>query len=780
MAISELETSVFMQAPVPICVIEGKEHRFVFANPAYRALVGGRDVVGKPMLEALPDLIGQGFDVLLDRVMKTGEAFSGRDMKVSLSLQPDGDRYMTFVYEPKRNQRGEIDGVLVAGHDVTAQVLVRQELADEREKLETMFGVSPVAKALWRGPDLIFEKTNPAYDAIYANRKLVGRPVTEALPELAGQPFLKMLRDVFQTGTPVSGKEVRALVGPDEQGPYIERYYDFLYTRIDRADGTPYGVYCHSADVTDRVQARQRLEQSEASLLALASAIPQQVWTADAAGRVDFVNPQVIAYLGISAETLLGSSWRPYIHPDDVALVTERWARATSNREPYEVEFRLRRADGTYRWHLGRAQAALSADGSVAKWYGTNTDIDETKRFREELEHARELEIQLRREAEAANRSKDEFLAMLGHELRNPLSPITTALELIRLRGNPSMLKEREIIERQVAHLSRLVDDLLDVSRIVTGKIELHRSHLDISAVVASAIEMASPLFERRRSRIHVEVPEGELFVLGDAVRLAQIVSNLLTNAAKFSEPGDPISVAAERDKESIVLRVVDQGIGISSEMLPRVFDLFSQERQSIDRSRGGLGLGLAIVRTLVELHGGRVEVKSAGLGQGSVFSVWLPAASASMESAREATSASGTSMTPPARRVLVVDDNVDAADLLALALEMRGHSVCVAYDAPSALRLVEGFTPDVAVLDIGLPVMDGYELAERLRALDPRTRLVALTGYALLDDEKLRTKAHFDLHMIKPLQLELLTSWIEGDKSDPPRSSFGGPGPSQ
>ncbi len=364
--------------------------------------------------------------------------------------------------------------------------------------------------------------------------------------------------------------------------------------------------------------------------------------------------------------------------------------------------------------------------------------------------------------AEEASRAKDEFLAMLGHELRNPLAPIQTALQLMRLRGDGSAERERSVIERQVKHLTRLVDDLLDVSRIARGKVELNRERVNISDVVAKGIELASPLIEQRRHTLDVHVPRHGLEVDGDSLRLAQVVSNLLANAAKYTEQGGTITVVAERTDGHVLVRVRDTGIGITPEMLPRVFDLFVQERQTLERSQGGLGLGLTIVRSLAQMHGGTVSVHSEGPGRGAEFAVRLPIAVSAAAPAPLA--ARGQSATPTADvasdvRILVVDDNEDAADMLVEALRSRGFRVRDGRDGPAAIRIAAEFKPHIALLDIGLPVMDGYELAQRLRQLPGADgiRLCAVTGYAQEADRERSRAAGFDRHFAKPLDFDVL-----------------------
>ncbi|MDI1433982.1 ATP-binding protein [Polyangium sorediatum] len=415
------------------------------------------------------------------------------------------------------------------------------------------------------------------------------------------------------------------------------------------------------------------------------------------------------------------------------------------------------------------------ASGEPEGFLCVAVDVTERVRARKRLEEAMQereellvREQEARRQAESANRSKDEFLAMLGHELRNPLAPITTALYLMRMRAGDVAARERAVIERQVKHLAQLVDDLLDVSRITRGKVELKKERIEVAEVVAKAIEMASPLLEQRRHHLTVEVPSRGLVVDGDGTRLAQVMSNLLTNAAKYTESGGQIVVEAERRGRDVEIRVRDNGIGIAADVLPRVFDFFVQDSQSLDRAQGGLGLGLAIVRNLVTMHGGTVSARSEGKGRGSEFVVRLPgvAGLSKAEGARTwgGEEAKAAVAGRAGHRILVVDDNEDAAMLLAESLGSLGHQTRVASDGPSALRLAENFRPDIALLDIGLPVMDGYELAHRLRErpeLD-RLRLIAVTGYGQASDRSLSQKAGFDAHLVKPVQFDRLAGLVE------------------
>ncbi len=374
------------------------------------------------------------------------------------------------------------------------------------------------------------------------------------------------------------------------------------------------------------------------------------------------------------------------------------------------------------------------------------------------LERARLLdEARAASEAAArANRTKDEFLAMLGHELRNPLAPIVTALELIRARGEAAFERERAIVERQVLHLRRLVDDLLDVSAITNGRVQLARAPLALDTVIAQAVETTRPLLDRRRQQLALDLGDA-LHVDGDAMRLAQVFTNLLTNAAKYTPPEGHIAIHGAREGDAVVVRVRDDGVGISAELLPYVFDLFQQGPQQLDRAQGGLGLGLAIVRSLVALHGGTVTAHSEGANRGSELVVRLPATAAPVPaSAPEALSHS-----PAARRVLVVDDNHDAATLLADALGLLGYATHVAHDGEEAMRAAAMFAPELALLDLGLPTIDGYELGRRLRVLLRVPKLIAVTGYGQEADRARTREAGFDAHLVKPVDLATLQATL-------------------
>jgi PAS domain S-box-containing protein len=369
---------------------------------------------------------------------------------------------------------------------------------------------------------------------------------------------------------------------------------------------------------------------------------------------------------------------------------------------------------------------------------------------------------QARSDAVLANRAKDEFLAILGHELRNPLAPIVTALELMKQGGDRGHEHERQVIERQVKHVVRLVDDLLDVARIVRGAVALSNERLLVEDVVAKAVELASPLLEERRHSIELELPPG-LTLVGDGVRLIQVLTNLLNNAAKYTEPHGKITVRVESDAATVTFRIRDSGMGIAPDMQSRIFDMFVQAPQAIDRAQGGLGLGLTIVQSLVRLFGGTVSAHSEGPGQGSEFIVNLPHQPLATVKIPTPERPSAAPAPSPVARILVVDDNQDALEMLVEALGILGHEAHGASDVNGALELARRVKPTLALLDIGLPVMDGYELGRQLKALPglEGIKLVALTGYGQSSDREKSSAAGFAAHLVKPVELHAIGALI-------------------
>jgi PAS domain S-box-containing protein len=491
---------------------------------------------------------------------------------------------------------------------------------------------------------------------------------------------------------------------------------------------------------SERLRSMAALRESEAKFRTIADAMPQMVWSTLPDGFHDYYNQQWYAYTGVPANSTDGDGWNAIFHPEDSERAWTAWRASLATGKTYEIQYRLRHHSGVYRWVLGRALPVRNDAGAIIRWMGTCTDIDDQKLAEDALREA--------------GRRKDEFLAMLAHELRNPLAPISSAAQLLMLANADTQRvhKAGDIILRQVRHLTDLVDDLLDVSRVTRGLVQVERQRLDLKDVLHSAIEQARPLMDARHHTLAVELTGAPTRVLGDRTRLVQVVVNLLNNAAKYTPQGGHVTLALTVDAGEACIMVTDNGSGIAPSLLPYVFDLFIQAERTPDRAQGGLGLGLALVKRITALHNGSVHALSEGLGQGSSFMILLPLLEE--DGMTDAVALTAPASAPVQRiRIMIVDDHPDGVRTLAELLSAQGHEVVMAEDGASALAMAAGQAIDAFILDIGLPDMDGHELARRLRA-SPEGRdalLVALTGYGQAQDRLLSKEAGFDHHFVKP-----------------------------
>lgn len=504
-------------------------------------------------------------------------------------------------------------------------------------------------------------------------------------------------------------------------------------------------------DVTHRKKAEMALRKSETRFRTLADAVPQLIWTNDVGGKALYFNQRWYAYSGLSEEESAGLGWQAIVHPDDAPASTARWQQALAAGEIFDTEYRLRRADGAYRWFIGRNVPLHDEQGAVLGWFGSATDIEEMKLAEEALR--------------LADRRKDEFLAMLAHELRNPLAPIRNVVQMLQLTSEDDQTigPALSLMSRQVDHLVRLVDDLLDVSRISRGKIELQRTRLDLNALVSQAVEAVRPLYQSRHRQLTVHLAPSPMYLEGDATRLAQVVTNLLTNGARYTQAGGQVWVTLDQQASEAVLRVADDGIGLAADQLKAIFELFVQVDTSLARSQGGLGLGLTLVKRLVERHGARVEAHSSGIGQGSEFIVYLPLLlppKPSIDKPNEPMTTNEPGQVEANPRILVVDDNVDAATTLAMLLTLKKYDVHTRFSGRQALESGEKLRPAVILLDIGMPDLDGYATARLIRQQPwgEQTVLIALTGYGQDEDRVRSREAGFDGHLVKPVDLAALT----------------------
>jgi signal transduction histidine kinase len=624
----------------------------------------------------------------------------------------------------------------------------------ERERLLALFEEAPTNMVVIEGPELRVTMANRRVRAKMP--AVVGMTVSQLYP--GDHPIVASIERVFATGVP---EWVHGLPPYVPDSAHAERLLTRSFVPLRDQNGSVYGVLAVAYEVTEELRARHVQREVELRrqielqhLSAVLEEAPVLITVLEGPElRIVMANRCVRELF--PGRNMLGASFREDVPPTNSTL--QAACRVYESGVPETLEVVVRDIQNL----VGRCYSTTvvpirDADGSITRVMTVSFDTTEQRRAREVLEaQARDLEA-ARREAVEASRAKDDFLAMLSHELRNPLAAIVLTLSAMRSQSSTTS-PEVELMDRQVKHLVRMVDDLLDVSRIARGQVELALHDVELPMVVRRALEMSRPQLERRQHRILNDLAPAT--VRGDPDRLAQAVANLITNAAKYSEIGSEIRIRTECEGGVARISVADDGAGIAPDMLSRVFDPFVQQPLTLARSGGGLGLGLSITRSLVEAHRGTVSVRSDGVGKGSRFAIELAAIERP----------TGHPEGPPqtrrhqlirAMRILVVDDNRDAAQALKTALEALGQIVMVAHDGPEALREVGAFQPQIGLLDIGLPEMDGYQLAAQLRAV-PGLRLVAITGYGQTRDRQRSREVGFEEHLVKPVNIEQLTTLL-------------------
>ena len=610
------------------------------------------------------------------------------------------------------------------------------------QRLAQLISMMPSFTAVLHGPVHTFEIANDSYYMLVGRGpEILGKPLLEALPEVADQPFPTLLDRVYQTGKPYEAKGMELRIARGPSGQFDELYVDFVYQPMFADDGSVYGILVHGVDRTVQVHAEIALRRRERELQALADNTPDILCRLDSAMRHVFVNAAIETAVGLSKADFLGRTLRELGFPEDMCglwevAVQSVFATATAR----SIEFSLITPSGE-RQYASRLVPEMGNDKLVEYVLIVTSDVTERMRFEQMLSDQ--------------DKRKDEFLATLAHELRNPLAPVRSGLEVLRLAPHADIAERTmEMMERQLGQMVRLIDDLLDVSRITSGKVILRTERLPLHAIVATAVEAARPLIDAAGHRLDISLGSEPMWLDADPTRIAQVISNLLTNSAKYTRDGGHIVLSAERQQNFAVIAVTDNGLGIPPEMMSTIFDMFTQVNRTLDRSQGGLGIGLALVKRLAEMHGGTINAESAGTDQGSRFTLRFPLAlsgapvAAPRREASRAASGGG-------ERILVVDDNEDAAESLAMLLGLSGFEMRTAITGFGAIEIASEFMPQVIFLDIGLPDIDGYAVARKIRA-DPRladTRLVALTGWGTESDQRKSMDAGFDAHLTKPVE---------------------------
>jgi PAS domain S-box-containing protein len=690
----------------------------------------------------------------LECAARTGKANDKR-----WHLRKDGTRfYADGVMIPLEDAQGTLHGFAKMFRDDTQRKLIeteRERLLREvqlaNERLTGIFQQAPAFMCVLRGPDHVFEMVNDRYLQLVGQRDVVGVPIRQALPDVEGQGFFELLDGVYQSGQPFVGSDLRlTLREPD--GRIAERFVDFVYMPLRDEQDAISGVLVHGIDLTQRKHAEQAWRASEERYRTVIESIDEgfgiiEVMFDQNQNGIDYrfleVNEAFQKHTDL--ENVIGKTEKELV-PDQDPFWSATYGKVALTGQAARV---TSKATAMGRWFDVYATRIGDDSRKVAILF---TDITDKKRTEEDLRR-------LAAELSEANRRKSEFLAVLAHELRNPLAPIRTGLELMQL-GRTDQASTRRItdmMDRQVMHMIHLVDDLLDIARITTGKIDIKVQRLDLATVLSSAVEATMPSIQGGSHELTMNVAGEPLMIDADPTRMAQVISNILTNAAKYTPSGGKILLSASREGDHACVTITDNGMGIPAESLPHVFEMFSQVGRNMGKSQGGLGIGLSLVRQLVELHGGTVTVSSEGSGKGSTFTIQLPLAQAESGNMPAGLKRGNADHTPDRKfRVLIADDNVDAADLLSSLLEMNGHQTVTAKDGHQALEMMQEFAPEVAFLDIGMPGLNGYEVAKQIRQatdIDPVV-LVALTGWGDPKDRLRSQEAGFDHHFTKPVSL--------------------------
>jgi PAS domain S-box-containing protein len=522
---------------------------------------------------------------------------------------------------------------------------------------------------------------------------------------------------------------------------------------IFAATGAVNGVVLVFRNTSLQRVAERKLWESEQRFRAAVDAVHGVLWTNTADGEMRGEQPGWASLTGQTLEQYQGFGWADAVHPEDAQPTIDAWLQAVQERRPFTFGHRVRKRDGQWGIFSVRAIPLFEEGKPIREWVGVHTDITEQRR----------VEIAL----QEVSARKDVFLATLSHELRNPLAPIRTAARLLESGklGPQEMTRSFAIITRQVSHMASLLDDLLDVSRITRGTLILKKEQTLLTAILEGAVEAARPSLDAKRHHLHLEWPTQPIELEADPVRLVQVATNLLCNAAKYTDPEGHITFGAALEADKLILYVRDTGIGIPADRLTQVFDMFTQVHSDPARSEGGLGIGLALVKGLVELHGASIEVRSAGMGCGSEFVVTLPATLLRIVSRQVPPATLMAPATVIKRRVVIADDSLDGAETLGMLLEFSGHHVVIAHTGIDALALCAQHRPDICILDIGMPGLNGYEVAMRIRAQEwgAAMVLIAVTGYGQVDDKLRAQAAGFNHHLTKPIDPDVLSPLIDG-----------------
>jgi PAS domain S-box-containing protein len=662
-------------------------------------------------------------------------------------VRPDGEvRWMSEVGRVEFDDARRPLRLIGVSQDITEHKRAEARLRDSEARylhllasIEQGFCVMEmVYDTAGRAVDYRFIETNAAFERHTGLVDATGRRARDMVPGLE-QHWIDTYARVAETGTTARFEQGSVAMG---------RLFSVEAVRV--GEPAQRMVALLFSDITERQRWEQALQQSEARFREMADGLPLIVWVHDAQGGLEFVNATFCDFFGVTRDEMRAGRWQALTHPEDGTAYVDEFIACSRERRPFHAEVRARAADGQWHWMESWARPWFGPDGAFRGHIGTSADVTERKAVEQALRDA--------------DRSKDEFLATLAHELRNPLAPIHNVAQLIELNPSPDVVgRAAGMLQRQVGQMARLLDDLLDVSRLTLKRLRLQAEPVDLRDVVADALEQSRPHLDGARQTVRLDMPSAPVLLTGDRVRLAQVVSNLLNNAARYSAGPGTVQVCVGQRGELAEVAVKDQGIGIRRQDLANVFGMLVQGHAEHRSAQGGLGIGLTLVKGLVELHGGSVQAHSDGEGRGAEFIVSLPAASAAAD-ARTATARPQLPKAEGGQRILVVDDNVDSAESMAMLLSALGYDTRTAHDGTNALRCAEAFRPAVVLLDIGLPDISGLDVAQRIRRTDwGRTmRLAALSGWGQEADKQRALAAGFDQHLTKPADPAQLQRLLE------------------
>jgi len=746
--------SIYDSAHVGLCVFD-RNLRYLRINERLAAINGmpPADHLGKTLENVLPSLAPLARD-LVERIIRTGEGVTDVEFSGTTVAEPEVQRTWTEQWLPLKDPSGQVVAINVVVEETTERKRAEEVLRRSEERF----------RALVRASSQVLYSMSPDWSEMLTLQggdflAMTGRPNRNWLQEYIHpddqQRVLETVDRAVRTGSVVD-LEHRVLLLDGTVGWSSSRAVP-----VHNAAGEIVEWFGAASDITARKRAEEAVRQSQSRLTAALEIAELGIWEYDVAAARTSHDDRCREVFGLSGGPVSNDAMFDLVHPQDRPRVEQEVAAALDPRGNgvYDTEYRIVRSDGTERWVAVRGHASRpggDATGIPRRFVGTLMDITNRKGAEEALREAN-------RQLAEADRRKDEFIAILSHELRNPLAPIRYALPLLEREAlGDAAARAVSVINRQVHHLVRLVDDILDVSRLTRGKIELRRERVTLESILGAATEAASPAIVAGRHTLTAALPDEPIWVDGDSGRITQALTNLLNNSAKYTPAGGQIALEATREDGQAVIRVRDNGIGIDPQALPTLFEMFRQINRG-DRPQGGLGIGLAFARRLVEMHGGSIEAHSAGAGRGSEFVVRLPVIAEAHASDLQAT-ASATRVASGRLKVLVVDDNADFVQMLATSLESVGHNVRKALDGRSAIAVAVSYRPDVVLLDLGMPVMGGLEVARELRRR-PETadvRLVALTGWGQAQDRRRTEEAGFQHHLTKPTDPQELQALLE------------------